>query len=237
MIFLLRENSRIFGKPLLLHNKHETRAVANAERKVSSLSFSELLRKQLPTPLFWCTAHKYSLALWVEPVIQLRGSWESKEALLEERPQALLPTVLIALTKYWSRTHIPTLASPALKRVIIWYARLIKLIHIPRLLFEILLLPEDLPQFPALSFTCVQDAKASRCMLFQLDFSLAYLPVCRQLAGFEGKVVPLLGLVRGFEWQDLQRELPPLLFVGLSLLLEVLILVSEVAQACSTSLR
>ena len=43
---------RIFGKQLLLHNKNETRAVVPAERKVPSLSFSVLLRKQLPKPLF-----------------------------------------------------------------------------------------------------------------------------------------------------------------------------------------
>src|SRR5207247_11060224 len=100
-----------------------------------------------------------------------------------------------------------------------------------------LLLPEGLPHCPAIAFTVAQDAKASRCMLFQLGFALAYLPVCRQLPGFEGKVVPLLGLVRGFEWQDLQREFPPLLFVGLSLLLELLILISEVGQAGSAGLR
>jgi len=47
-----RYNSRIFGKQLLLHNKNKTRAVAPAERKVPPLSFSGLLRKQLPTPLF-----------------------------------------------------------------------------------------------------------------------------------------------------------------------------------------
>jgi hypothetical protein len=34
------------------YNKTETRAVAPAERKVTSRSFSALLRKQLPTPLF-----------------------------------------------------------------------------------------------------------------------------------------------------------------------------------------
>jgi hypothetical protein len=47
-----RYNCRIFGKQLLLHNKNKMRAVAPAERKVPPLSFSGLLRKQLPTPLF-----------------------------------------------------------------------------------------------------------------------------------------------------------------------------------------
>jgi len=47
-----RNESRIFGKPFLPYYKHETRAVAPAERKVPSLSFSVLVRKQLPTPLF-----------------------------------------------------------------------------------------------------------------------------------------------------------------------------------------
>ena len=51
---------RIFGKKLLLHNKNEMRAVACAKRKVPSLIFSVLLKKQLLALLFSCTAHKYS---------------------------------------------------------------------------------------------------------------------------------------------------------------------------------
>jgi hypothetical protein len=39
-----RNESRIFGNPFLLYYKHETRAVASAERKVASLSFSALVR-------------------------------------------------------------------------------------------------------------------------------------------------------------------------------------------------
>jgi hypothetical protein len=43
---------RVFGQQLLLHYKHETRAVAPAERKAPSLNFSRLLRERLPTPPF-----------------------------------------------------------------------------------------------------------------------------------------------------------------------------------------
>jgi hypothetical protein len=112
----------------------------------------------------------------------------------------------------------------------------IEFVHLSRLRLQILLSPEHLPQFLAIALTCGQDAKAPHRMLFQLDFALAHLPVCRELPCFSRKVVPLLCLVRGFQWQDLQRELHPLVFIGLSLLLEVLVLVSEVGQACSAGL-
>ena len=44
---------RIFGKQLLLNNQNEMRTVVSPEREVPTLSFSALLRKQLPTPLFF----------------------------------------------------------------------------------------------------------------------------------------------------------------------------------------
>jgi hypothetical protein len=43
---------RIFGKPFLRQDKHETRAVAPTERKAPSHSFSALLSEQVPMPLF-----------------------------------------------------------------------------------------------------------------------------------------------------------------------------------------
>ena len=72
---------------------------------------------------------------------------------------------------------------------------------------------------------------------FLFGLALAHLPVCRELPGFDRKVVSLLCLAHGFAWQDLQRELHPVLFIGMSLLLELLILVLEVGQVCSTGLR
>jgi hypothetical protein len=45
-------NARNSGKQFLLNNKNETITAAPAERKVPSLSFSALLRKQLPELLY-----------------------------------------------------------------------------------------------------------------------------------------------------------------------------------------
>ena len=58
------------------------RNFVSAPNELISLPFSNqrglsTFRKQLPKPLFCCTARKYSLALWVEPVIKLRWSWDT----------------------------------------------------------------------------------------------------------------------------------------------------------------
>src|SRR5258707_12351366 len=114
---------------------------------------------------------------------------------------------------------------------------MIEFVHVPRLRFEIFLLPEYLPQFPTIPFTFVQDAKARRCIFFQPGFPLAYLPVCRQLPAFEGKVVPLVGLTCRFEGHEPSRKLRPLLIIGMSLRFELRILVSRICQTRSTELR
>ena len=105
-------------------------------------------------------------------------------AQLKEGQQALPTAVAIVLTKIVVSYPHPQVSQSYFQQCHDLILCVIEFVHLSRLRLQILLSPEYLPQFPTVALTFVQEAKALHRMLFQFDFALAHLPVCRELPCF-----------------------------------------------------
>src|SRR5260221_12844293 len=114
-------------------------------RNMSASSINSAMASQPQSMLAFSTEFELHLAC-------CRGDPPTQ---LEEGEQALPPAVLIALAKILIPHPHPDIGQSHLEERHDLVLGVIEFIHLPRLRFEIFLLPKDLPQFPAVALAFV----------------------------------------------------------------------------------